>query len=113
MDEAEELPLVVSPHPCVYRKRALRALDDAGRRWRVACTSTSLAGAQAAVHAGLAVTVLPAAMVSSGFIVLGPAAKLPKLPATEIALLDAAAIPPSAILLRDHIVRSLERSANK
>ena len=62
-ERSRELPLVVSPHPCVYRKRALRALDDAGRSWLVAYTSTSLAGAQAAVRAGLGVTVLPAGMV--------------------------------------------------
>jgi DNA-binding transcriptional LysR family regulator len=104
----DELPLVVSPHPCVYRKRALRALDDSGRTWRVAYTSTSLAGAQAAVRAGLGVTVLPAGMVPHDFKVLDRKALLPSLPDTEIALMLANPILPSAERLGHHIVASLE-----
>ncbi len=105
-----DLPLVVSPHPCVYRKRAMRALDQLGRRWRVAYTSTSLAGAQAAVRAGLGVTVLPKGMVPADFSVLeGPA--MPDLSATEIALMAAVALPVAAGKLAEHIVTSLERSA--
>lgn len=103
-----ELPLVVSPHPCVYRKRAMRALDQCGRRWRVAYTSTSLAGAQAAVRAGLGVTVLPKDMVPADFAVLaGPV--MPDLSATEIALMAAASVSVPAAKLAEHIVHSLER----
>jgi DNA-binding transcriptional LysR family regulator len=36
------LPLVVSPEPCVYRKRATEALDRARRHWRIAYTCGSL-----------------------------------------------------------------------
>lgn len=110
MDAEQELPLVVSPHPCVYRKRAMRALDQLGRRWRVAYTSTSLAGAQAAVRAGLGVTVLPKDMVPLDFSVLeGPV--VPDLSATEIALLTATTLPVPAAKLAEHIVHSLERVA--
>ena len=51
--------LVVSPQPCVYRKRATHTLDRIGRTWRITYTSPSVAGARAAVLAGLGVTVLP------------------------------------------------------
>lgn len=102
------LPLVVSPHPCVYRKRAMQALDDGGRRWRVAYTSTSLAGSQAAVKAGLGVTVLPAGMVPPGFKVLDERHGLPHLPETEIALMQAASSPGAAKKLAEHMVRALE-----
>ena len=108
-DPSREMPLVVSPHPCVYRKRALKALDEIGRRWRVAYTSTSLAGAQAAVRAGLGVTVLPAGMVPSGFKVLDRRSRLPALPEAEIALMLASPITHAADRLGDHIVRSLEQ----
>jgi DNA-binding transcriptional LysR family regulator len=104
----QELPLVVSPHPCVYRKRAMKALDDSRRPWRVTYTSTSLAGAQAAVRAGLGVTVLPAGMVPADFRVLDRKAVLPALPDTEIALMLANPILPSAERLGHHIVASLE-----
>jgi DNA-binding transcriptional LysR family regulator len=104
-----DLALVVSPHPCVYRKRAMRALDRAGRRWRVAYTSTSLAGAQAAVRAGLGVTVLPRDMVPADFVVMDESAGAPDLSDTEIALMTAPTLPVPAERLAGHIVRSLER----
>ncbi len=111
MGEKALLPLVVSPHPCVYRKRALSALDEAARRWRIAYTSTSLAGAQAAVRAGLGVTVLPRAMVPDGLVKLGPEDGMPALDDTEVALLHApGTLSRPAARLADHIVASLERS---
>jgi len=110
-DTAEALPLVVSPDPCVYRRRALQALDAAGRRWRVAYTSTSLAGAQAAVRAGLGLAVLPAGMVPTDFAVLDRKAGLPALSEAEIALMVAAPQASPAQRLARHIVRSLEQKA--
>jgi len=106
------LPLVVSPHPCVYRKRAQTALDSVGRRWRIAYTSTSLAGTQAAVQAGLGLTVLPKAMVPPGLRLMGPAEGLPRLAETEIALCRApGTLSRPADRLAGHIVTSLERQA--
>lgn len=103
------LPLVVSPHPCVYRKRAPQALDRAGRPWRIAYTSTSLAGAQAAVRAGLGVTVLPKEMVPEDFFIVDTAAGAPDLSDTEIALMTASSLSVPAERLAAHMVRSLER----
>ena len=57
---AERLSLVLSPQPCIYRARALSALDRAKRSWHISYTSPSLAGTLAAVKAGLGLTVLPA-----------------------------------------------------
>ena len=106
------LPLVVSPNPCVYRKRALQALDKAGQRWRIAYTGTSLAGAQAAVRAGLGLSVLPREMVPSTLVALGPEDGLPLLDDTEIALLKApGTLSRPAERLGEHIVHSLEREA--
>lgn len=100
------LPLVVSPEPCVYRKRATDALNKARRPWRVAYTCASLAGSLAAVRAGLGIAVLPKEMVPPGLHVIdgGP---LPDLKDTEIALMTASRLKPPAAKLRDHIVRCL------
>ncbi len=108
----EALPLVVSPDPCVYRKRAITSLDEAAIPWRIAYTSTSLAGAQAAVRAGLGLMVLPIGMMPADFRRLGRKAGLPPLPETEIALLTAGALSQPADRLAHHIIRSLEASAN-
>lgn len=57
------IPLVVSPQPCVYRARAINALEQQGLKWRLSFISTSYASTLAAVKAGLGVTVLPQTMI--------------------------------------------------
>ncbi len=109
IQDDEPIALVVSPTPCVYRKRATIALNRARRRWRVAYTCGSLAGSLAAVQARLGIAVLPKDMVPAGFRVID-GAPLPSLKDTEIALLRRDRLPPAADRLRDHIVRSLGAS---
>jgi DNA-binding transcriptional LysR family regulator len=55
--EGHALPLVVLGPQCMFRKAAIRALDDAGVSWRVAAVSPSVAGVWAAARGGLGVTV--------------------------------------------------------
>jgi DNA-binding transcriptional LysR family regulator len=110
--EFDVLPLVVSPQPCVYRKRATTALDSVGRRWRIAYTSTSLAGAQAAVRAGLGVTVLPREMIPPTLAPVGEDQGLPQLYDAEIALMEAPGLSGPAQMLGEHIRRALERASN-
>ena len=100
------LPLVVSPTPCVYRKRATEALDKAHRAWRIAYTCGSLAGSLAAVKAGLGVTILPKDMVPAGLHVIdgGP---LPDLKDTEIALLHIERLSVPARRLMEHVIKCL------
>jgi DNA-binding transcriptional LysR family regulator len=57
------VPLVLSPAPCVYRARALGALETVGWTWHSVYTSPSFAGAVAAVRAGLGAMVIPETMV--------------------------------------------------
>jgi len=103
------VPLVVSPEPCVYRKRATDALDAMGRKWRAAYTSTSLAGARSAVNAGLGITVLPREMVPPYLIAITNDPDLPALHDTEIALIEAPGLSETAHRLAQHIVAALER----
>jgi DNA-binding transcriptional LysR family regulator len=106
---AEEVSLVVSPEPCVYRERAIGALEGAARAWRIAYQSTSLAGSLAAVRAGLGVTILPRDMVPAGYQVLGENEDMPDLPDTEIALCIKARRPSQPVQkLYEHIVHALE-----
>lgn len=83
------IPLIAAPAPCVYRKRAISALDQVGRPWRVAYTSPSLAGQHAALRAGLGITVLPTEMVPGDLITFGPEHGFPPLADAEIALVRA------------------------
>ena len=59
----EALPLIVSPQPCVYRKRAIDILEKQKKSWRIAFSSHSYSGMIAAVKAGLGVCVLPKSMI--------------------------------------------------
>ena len=52
----EALPLVMLDQPCLFRRRGLAALDEAGISWRLTFTSPSLSGLWAAVAAGLGIT---------------------------------------------------------
>ena len=55
----DSVPLAVFPQGCLYRNRAVHALETAGRAWHIAYTSPNFAGIQAAVSAGLGVSILP------------------------------------------------------
>jgi DNA-binding transcriptional LysR family regulator len=96
---AGRLPLVLSPAPCVYRRRAVVALDAAGLAWDIAYTSPSFAGTVAAVRAGLGVTVLPRTMVPEGLLALEAGQGWPSLPEVEIALLAAPRASPATTAL--------------
>ena len=104
--DGQPLPLVVSPEPCVYRKRAVDALDHARLPWRIAYTCGSLSGSLAAVRARLGVSVLPKDMVPPDLVMV-EAGPLPSLADTEIALLHAPSLSAPAQRLMDHIIRSL------
>jgi DNA-binding transcriptional LysR family regulator len=80
------LPLAFFPEPCPYREAALRALAGSQKLWRVASTSSSLAGVRAAAMAGLAITPLPLQTIRPGLRVLGRKDKMPKLPEVEYVL---------------------------
>jgi DNA-binding transcriptional LysR family regulator len=79
----QPVPLALFPQGCVYRRRAIRSLDKTRRRWRIAFGSHSLTGIQAAVSAGLGISVLPTTAVLPEHHVC---ADLPDLPPTELAL---------------------------
>jgi DNA-binding transcriptional LysR family regulator len=106
--DQKPLPLVVSPKPCIYRARALAALDRAKIPWRISYVSPSLAGTLAAVKAGLGVTVLPQNMLPDGFHSIRNELKLPQLADAEIALIKREGISKAAEMLAVHIVHSLE-----
>ncbi|MBM3207628.1 MAG: LysR family transcriptional regulator [Chlamydiae bacterium] len=81
---AEELPLVLSPTPCVFRKRALQALSQGKISYRIVFSSASLAGNLSAVRAGLGISVLPKDLIGPEFT---PLTYLPELQQAQIALI--------------------------
>lgn len=82
--DGSPLPLVLSPEPCVYRSRALSALDAENIPWRIVYTSPSYAGVLAAVKANMGVTALPITMIPKG---LDAITSLPSLSDIHVSLL--------------------------
>ncbi|MCF2863269.1 LysR substrate-binding domain-containing protein [Pseudoalteromonas sp. MM17-2] len=54
----EPVTLVVAPQGCIYRRRAIEALEQAGVPWRIVYTNADLTGLTAAIKEQLGVTVL-------------------------------------------------------
>lgn len=104
----KNLSLVLSPQPCIYRDRALAALDRAKKTWHISYTSPSLAGTIAAVRAGLGITVLPANMLPTGIHPIHREMKLPALSDAEIALIKRDNLSKAANMLATHIVQNIE-----
>ncbi len=111
LEANQPLPLVLAPAPDVYRKRALAGLHADRRAWRIAYTSPSSEGLQAAVRAGLGVTVMSKDMVPEGLMLVGAEHDMPQMPDAEIALYRApGTLSPAAQpgMLSEHIIHSLE-----
>lgn len=83
------LPLVMYDHPCLFRKTALQALDQAGRKWRLALTTPSLPGVWGAVRGGHGISVRTGKCVPDGIADIGGRCALPDLPPVELRMLSA------------------------
>jgi DNA-binding transcriptional LysR family regulator len=95
--DAEPLPLAMFAQDCWWRGWALKALDDRGRAWRVACTSRSVAGIQAAVASGLAVAVLARSTMPEDSRILGEDEGYTELPGSALVLRRAATARSAAV----------------
>jgi DNA-binding transcriptional LysR family regulator len=95
------VPLAVFEQGCLYRNRAIHALEAAGRAWHVAYTSPNLPGIQAAVSAGLGVSILPDVAILAEHRVLGRRDGFPPIPNTELVLVAAPDATPATRRLAD------------
>jgi DNA-binding transcriptional LysR family regulator len=84
-NSASPIPLVLAPEPCVYRSRAIAALEQNGIRWRMVYSSPSYAGTIAAVQANMGVTVLPITMIPEKLVKIHDF--LPPLPDIHVSLI--------------------------
>ncbi|AWN44029.1 LysR substrate-binding domain-containing protein [Methylobacterium durans] len=110
---SEPLPLALLPSGSIYRQRALDALGHVGRSWTITAVSDSIAGLQAAVYAGLAVSIFPLCALNQHVRRLGRADGLPDLPAMNIVLQRSpSGIEPAAEHLAQYIEAELSNSAH-
>ena len=81
------LPLVLLPSPCNFRKIATEGLEKANRKWEVLFTGTSIANIQAAVQAGMGLSILPQGALKRGLRKAPAHLGLPELPMYAIVLI--------------------------
>lgn len=84
--EETPLPLALFPDDCYCRSWATKALEEAGIEYRIAYTSPSIMGLQAAVIAGLAVTAISHSIIPPGMRQLTTEEGFPALPRASFLL---------------------------
>lgn len=97
----DTLSVALYPQGCLFRQWAAEALDAAGRPWRLAFVSRTLAAVEAVAAQGLAITVVKAGTVPARLRILSNG--LPPLPTADIRLHRARNLSQPAALLADHL----------
>jgi len=103
------LPLALLPAGSIYRQHALESLGAVGRAWTISAVSDSIAGLQAAVYAGLALSIFPLCALSHHVRRLGKAEGLPDLPVLEIMLQRK---PSGIVMAAEHLAEYIVRELN-
>jgi DNA-binding transcriptional LysR family regulator len=101
--KAGSVPLIGYPAGCLYRARAIHALESAGRAWHMAYTSSSLAGIQAAVAAGMGLSILSEMAIQADHRVLTVRDGFSPIDRTEVALVASPGASPATLRLADRL----------
>jgi DNA-binding transcriptional LysR family regulator len=97
------VPLIGFPAGCLYRAGAIHALESAGRTWHMAYTSSSLAGIQAAVAAGMGLSILSEIAIQADHRVLTAKDGFAPIDKTEMALVASPDASPATLRLADRL----------
>src|ERR1700723_59994 len=101
--KVRSVPLIGFPIGCLYRAGAIHAIESAGRAWHMAYTSSSLAGIQAAVAAGLGLSILSEMAIQADHRVLTARDGFAPIDKTEVALIAAPEANSATLRLADRL----------
>jgi DNA-binding transcriptional LysR family regulator len=101
--KTHSVPLIFFPAGCLYRARAIHAIESAGRAWHMAYTSSSLSGIQAAVAAGLGLSILPDIAIQNDHRTLTAKDGFAPIDRTEVALVAAPDASPATLRLAERL----------
>jgi DNA-binding transcriptional LysR family regulator len=97
------VPLIGFPTGCLYRAGAIHALESAGRAWHMTYTSSNLAGIQAAVAAGMGLSILSEIAIQADHRVLTARDGFAPIDKTEVALVASPDASPATLRLADRL----------
>ncbi len=100
---AGSVPLIGFPTGCLYRAGAIHALESAGRAWHMAYTSSNLAGIQAAIAAGMGLSILSEIAIQADHRVLTAKDGFAPIDRTEVALVASPHAGPATLRLADRL----------
>jgi DNA-binding transcriptional LysR family regulator len=103
------LPLIGFPGGCLYRARAIHALESAGRSWHMSYTSSSLSGIQAAVAAGMGLSILSEMAIQSDHCVLTAKDGFAPIDKTELALVASPSASPATLRLAERLAEFCDK----
>lgn len=103
--KAGSVPLIFFPTGCLYRNRAVHAIESSGHSWHVAYTSSSLAGIQAAIGAGLGLSILSDISILPEHRVLTAKEGFGPIDKTELALVASPDASRATLRLADELVK--------
>ncbi|WP_027549713.1 LysR family transcriptional regulator [Bradyrhizobium sp. Cp5.3] len=101
--DVTSVPLIGFPLGCLYRAGAIHALESAGRPWHMAYTSSSLAGIQAAVAAGMGLSILSEMAIQTDHRVLTAKDGFAPINRTEVALMASPDASPATLRLANRL----------
>lgn len=84
---SEVVNLIAAEEGCIYRRRAIEALEKAGLKWRIVYTNADLAGISAALKENLGITVLAKHTVPNDLNWAKSTSQLPELGEVGISLI--------------------------
>jgi len=88
LEPGQPVPLISYQAPSLSRTLAIRALEAAGRTWRITCNVREVNGLMAATRAGLGVAVFPQSLIPPELVQVTAAFGLPDVGDADFALLD-------------------------
>jgi DNA-binding transcriptional LysR family regulator len=107
--KSASLPLIGFPPGCLYRARAIHALESTGRAWHMSYTSSSLAGIQAAIAAGMGLGILSDMAIQADHRVLTAREGFAPIERTELALVAAPDASPATLRLADRLAEFCDK----
>jgi len=87
LDPDATVPLIVYQAPSYSRDTAIRALEEAGRTWRITCNVREVNGALAALRAGIGIGVFPRVLIPDDLIEVTGVFELPRMGEVDFTLL--------------------------
>ena len=112
----EPLPVSVWEQGCIWRSKALDALEKSGRPYRVSYLSAHHMGQRAAIRADIAVAPLARFLISDDMVELGEGHGLPDIGYYDVGLVMRAGAPAPVAAVADYVrsaVATLGKSADK